>query len=522
MKVTAGLTALATFAATVAALPAAVPLRARGGSSAAGSCENPGRAVWIVTEFNEPITDYYHWSREAMRELGKRLTSASEATASNKADKLALTGFGRSEGPYKYHDWFDLSDPDDNGFQIALENTTNNLWSGTNPEHAMEWAMNSMKDRFHVPAGLGCFVIISNLNVWEPSLGKWLQQMQEARKQGYRVHLLHTRAEKHHPIRVSSDNPDTIFGKAENSINSWLMDTFTNHKQEKVELWEQYNRVRDVAISTGGVYQLMENEADAKAWVDNLFKTGLTDSDGKCVEHEDFVDGSETVEEHKEETKEDKVVELVPSQESHGLCSKNAQTVFTYSPKQSEKIAISIALTSKDSPVNIEATYLNTASGETKTVTVNKDSAQATLDGQGAQGENVKVTIKTSNADSQKCEYSVSLKADAQEAKPSTTVPPPSSSATPSATPSTSPVAPPSASVPAPSSSAAPAPSSSSAAPSPSTAPTECPTPEAVNTTITTTVVETVTGSASAQPSASYCVCKCDVPGAKPWPKFEL
>lgn len=261
-----------------------------------------------------------------MRELGKRLTSASQATASNKADKLALTGFGRSEGGPKYHDFFDLGDPDANGFQIALENTTNNYWSGSNPEYAMEWAMNSMNDRFHVPAGLGCLVIISDLNVWEPSLGLWLQQMQDARKQGYRVHLLHTNAEKHHPIRHGIDNPDTAFGKAENSINSWLMDTFTNHKQEEADIEAQYNRIRDVAISTGGVFQRMENEADAKVWVENLFKVGLTDSDGKCVEHADFVDVSktETTETTEVETTESGG-QLVNNAVSHGLCSVNAE-----------------------------------------------------------------------------------------------------------------------------------------------------------------------------------------------------
>lgn len=366
--------------------------------------------------------------------------------------------------------------------------------------------------------GLGCFIIVSDLILRDASEARFLQQIAEARQQGYRTHLLNVRGEKMHPVRHSMENPDNWLAKIGQGFNNWFANAFPDKNEQLLEATTK--RISDACRASGGTVVRMEQEQNAKDWVNELFKNGLTDLDGKCVDTGD------------NENPDKGGGELVPDQVSHGLCSKNAETVFTYSPKQAEKIAITVQLTSTESPVNIEATLLNTASGETKTVTVNKGAAQATLEGSGKQGDAVKVTIKTSNADSNKCEYSVSLKTTADNkpstspmVPPSTSVPPPTSSATASSAfaPPTSSATASSASAPPPTSSAtassASVPPPSSAIPTPSSS--ECPAPEVPTTTVTSTVVETVTG-ATPQPTNSYCVCKCDVKGAVPWPRFEL
>lgn len=519
MKLTAAITALATLAATVTAVPTSHS--ARGANIGAGSCENPGRTVWIVTETNDPVGDYYGWGTAALQDLRHRLTSESEATASNKADRLAVTSLGDVDAT-QFYELMPLSDPENPQFDIAMENRTNLMHKGWSIEFAYDHAWNSMNDKFHVHKGLGCFIIVSDMILRDESETRFLQQIAEARQQGYRTHLIAVRAEKSHPVRYSMEHPDNWLAQIGQGFNNWFANAFPD--KAIVALDATTKRVMDAARASGGTVVRMESEQNVKDWVNELFRNGLTDLDGQCVDTGD------------NENTDTGGGELVPDQVSHGLCSKNAETVFTYTPKKDEHVAVTVALTSIDSPVNIEATLVNTVSGETKFVTINKGNVKGLLEGASKQGESVKVTLKTSNADSNKCEYSVSLKTDAPQPPPtssatasSASAPPPTSSATASSasapSPSSSATAS-SASAPPPTSSAtassASAPPPSSALPSPSASPSECPVPEAATTTITSTVVETVTGSASAQPTNSYCVCKCDVKGAKPWPKFEL
>lgn len=519
MKLSAAITALAAFAATATAVPTSIS--ARGGDNGGGTCENPGRTVWIVTETNDPVGDYYGWGTAALQDIRHRLTSESEATASNKADRIAVTSLGDVDAT-QFYELMPLSDPENPQFDIAMENRTNLIHKGWSIEFAYDHAWKSMNDKFHVHKGLGCFIAVTDCILRDESVERFLQQITEARQQGYRTHLLAVRGERSHPVRYSMEHPDNFLAQIGQGFNNWFAKAFPD--KAAVSHDETTKRIMDAVRAAGGTVVRMESEQNAKDWVNELFKNGLTDLDGKCVDTGD------------NENTDTGGGELVPDQVSHGLCSKNAETVFTYSPKKDEHVEVTVTLTSTESPANIEATLLNTVSGETKFVTINKGNIKGILEGSGKQGESVKVTLKTSNADSNKCEYSVSLKTSVPQPPPtssatasSASAPPPTSSATASsvlAPPPTSSATASSASAPPPTSSAtassASAPPPSSATPSPSATPSECPVPEVPTTTITSTVVETVTGSAAPQPTNSYCVCKCDVKGAKPWPKFEL
>lgn len=145
MKLSAAATALATLATTVSAVP--TTLSTRGSGTGADTCENPGRTVWIVTETNNPVGDYFGWGNAALQDIRHRLTSQSEATASNKADKLAVTSLGDVDAT-KFYELMPLSDPENPQFEIAMENRTNLMHKGWSIEFAYDHAWQSMNDKF--------------------------------------------------------------------------------------------------------------------------------------------------------------------------------------------------------------------------------------------------------------------------------------------------------------------------------------------------------------------------------------
>jgi hypothetical protein len=318
-------------------------------------------------------------------------------------------------------------------------------------------------------------------------------------------------------------------------------------------------------MATGGTAATITNAQSQKDFVQQVIKNGLTNNDGKC-DGKDIDESGGPI--------ENEVI-------TGGLCSNNAQAVYTYSPKNgNEKLAVEIDLVSTNNPVTLTAVLENKATGVKSQVVVNKANPTLTLNGVAAKGEQVTVTITPSGGDdSQTCQYTVGLRTSPDTTpQPSTQVPEPSSTEVPPQPstqvpePSSTEVPPqpssevpqpssevpqPSSEVPQPSSevpqpsSEVPQPSSTQVPPEPSSAvptpePTTCaPLPaetvvqtvtgpgatETVVSTVIQTVIQTATATATvtvpapaetAEATPSVCICKCDTPGAKPFPKFEL
>lgn len=305
--------------------------------------------------------------------------------------------------------------------------------------------------------------------------------------------------------------------------------------------------VSAAALATGGSVATLGDSTAYQKFVDAVLKNGLTNIDAACNDGNEIGESGGPINNNVT---------------SYGLCSNNAAATFTYKAEKKEKLAVTISLVSKQNKVQLAATLENKATGEKNAVTVNSGSPSMVLTGSAEPGQDIVVNIKPSGASNDQCQYTVKLDAipvalasslslppapsSTSQAPPppsssapapppssSAPAPPPSSSAPPPPPPSSSAPAPPpssSAPVPPPSSQAPPAPSSSQAPPvpsssqappAPSVTPSACPTVPAATQTITSTVIQTVTAPAPSA-TASVCICKCDTPGAKPMPKFEL
>lgn len=315
------------------------------------------------------------------------------------------------------------------------------------------------------------------------------------------------------------------------------------------------------ALATGGSVATLSDAAAFDKFVDAVIKNGLTNIDAACNDGNDIDESGGPINNNVT---------------SYGLCSNNAAATFTYKAEKKEKLAVTIALVSKQNKVQLAATLENKATGVKSSVTVNGGNPSQILTGAAEPGQDIVVQINPSGASSDQCQYTVRLDVVPEEIASSLSLSPspsatPSSSASPQPTPSSSSTQPevtpsssstqpevtpsssstqpevtPSSSSTQPevtpsSSSTQPevTPSSSSTQPEPtpsssSTQPeptpsssvtpeptTSCAVPEVPTTTVTSTVIQTVTAPA---PSAtgSVCICKCDAPGAKPMPKFEL
>lgn len=266
----------------------------------------------------------------------------------------------------------------------------------------------------------------------------------------------------------------------------------------------------DVVTKSGGVYAVVTDSASMDKFVEEVLRKGITNGD--CPE------GSNPG------------GPIVEGEVSHGLCSNNAQAVYTYTAQEKEKVEIDVALATPKNQVNLKVVLENKANGQKQEATVNSGNAKQTVSVSADKGQQVTVTVQPSNASNDECQYSVSLRttAESQPEPTSSAQPEPSSSAQPEPSSSAQPEPTSSAQpepTPSSSSSAQPEPtpsSSSSAQPEPtSSSVSECPTAEPQTQTVTSTLVQTVTAPA---PSATgtVCMCKCDAPGAKPMPKFEL
>lgn len=463
------------------ALAAPAQLQARGNANPE-NCDNPGRVISIILDSSgsTATSDSEKLRIAGGKDLVDYLTSASETTDKNKADTVSVVSFDTS-ATVEYAQ----GDPNEQAKQ-ALSGVDSN--GGTDIAEGLIAGLKQVTASN--PGNRGGIIIFTD--GLDGMTNDIVEQINKAKAANIRVSWGHT----HSPYKTGGGGLiDSIFGGIANLINAGA-NMVSGQADGKIN-----ERISAAVLATGGTISIISNSQSQREFVQQVIKNGLTNNDGKCSGNDIGESGGP----------------LINDVTTLGLCSKNAKAVFTYSPKsQKEQLAFAVALVSKNSPVNIQATFTNKATGQTSTVTVNKGQVTAALQGEANPGEQVEVVINTSNAYSNECQYSVTL-----QTKPGgEPIPIPSSTATPS----TPPPNPPSTSVPPPTSSATPStpppnPPSTSVPP-PATSASECPpAPPAQTVTNTVTTTSTVTGPA---PSSTVCICKCDAPGAKPLPKFEL
>lgn len=470
--------------ATAAIAAPMTPITARG--TAGQVCDNPGRAVSIVLDSSGSTmsSDPNRLRIQGGLDLLDYLTSQSEATATNKVDTVSVVDFD-----LKATVGYAQGDPNQ-AARDALQAIDS--VGGTSIPLGIEAGLNEILK--NNPGNRGGMILFTEGQ--DPNVDGIVGQINRAKAAGVRISIGHSGEDKEQPVaNGSSGGISWLF----NEVTGWL----TNHPKTVVHNGLD-KRISQAALNSGGTVSIITSPDALRNFVHQVIKNGITNNDGQCSGNDIGESGGP----------------LIKDVSSLGLCSKNAEAVFTYSPTtQSEDLTLDVTLLSKESTVSIDATFTNKATGQSSSVSVNKGNLIGQLSGNAVAGQQVEVRIRTSNANSNECQYSVKLLTNGSGG------PVPTSSSAPP--PSSSPAPPPSSSaVPEPSSSAAPEPPSavpvpsSSASPSPVPTSSECPAPPAAST-VTTTVATTVTVTGAA-PSATICICKCDAPGAKPLPKFEL
>lgn len=260
------------------------------------------------------------------------------------------------------------------------------------------------------------------------------------------------------------------------------------------------------ALATGGTVAVLSDNAAYDRFVDSILKNGITNTDAKCNNGNEIGESGGPI---------------ANNITAYGLCSNNAVATFTYKPEQKVRLGFTVELVSKANKVQLDATLENKATGVKSSIKVNSGNARDILKGAADAGQEITVVITPSGASSDQCQYSVKLDAIPEVVASSLSLPPPASSSA-APPPASSSAAPPPASssaAPPPASSVAPPPVSSAAPPPASSA---CPSvAPAATETVTTTVEKTVTAPGPSA-TAEVCLCKCDAPGAKPFPKLEL
>lgn len=477
--------------ATAALAAPMTPIMARG---AAGQvCDNPGRVVSIVLDSSGSTksSDPNRLRIQGGIDLLDYLTSQSEATATNKADTVSVVDFDLKAT-------VDYAQGDPNqAARDALQAIDSD--GGTAIPIGIEAGLNEILK--NNPGNRGGMILFTDGQ--DPNVDGIVGQINRAKAAGVRISIGHSGSDKEEPVANGSSGGISWLV---NEVAGWL----TNHPKTVVHNGLD-KRISQAALNSGGTVAIITSPDALRNFVHQVIKNGITNNDGKCSGNDIGESGGP----------------LIKDVSSLGLCSKNAEAVFTYSPTtQSEELTFDVTLLSKESTVSIDATFTNKATGQTSSVSVNKGNLIGQLSGNAVAGQQVEVRIRTSNANSNECQYSVKLLTKGSGGPaPSSEAPPPSSSAAPIPSSSAAPE-PSSSAIPEPSSSAAPEPSSavpipsSSVSPSPAPTSSECPAPPAASTVTTTTATTvTITGAA---PSATVCICKCDAPGAKPLPKFEL
>lgn len=479
----------------------AAPFQSRGNADQV--CDNPGRVVSIVLDASSSTegTDPQKLRVRGGIDLLDYLTSQSKASDRNKADTVSIVSFD-GYATVKYSQ----GDPNEQARQ-ALESIGSD--GGTFIARGVQAGLDQILGSN--PGSKGGLVLFTDGE--DNTVDAVVEQIKRASDAGVRVSIGQTTLLDEHEVPARK-NSGGIGGSITYYLQSFSDMVSGRPKTVKLKGIPLDTRISQAALVSGGTVSIIQTPDAQAEFVQQVIKNGITNQDGKCSGNDIGDSGGP----------------LIRGVSSLGLCSKNAESVFTYSPKsQNEQLAFAVSLISNESPVNIEATFTNKATGQTSTINVNKANANGKLSGTASPGHQCEVRIKTTNADSNACQYSVTLAttSDVSAPEPSSAAPQPSSAAPApsSAAPAPSSASPAPSSVPPTPSSAPSAPSSVAPSPSSSAVPSqvpssECP-PAPAASTVTSSTTVTVTASVpSATPNV--CICKCDAPGAKPLPKIEL
>ncbi|EJT51919.1 hypothetical protein A1Q1_06842 [Trichosporon asahii var. asahii CBS 2479] len=428
----------------------ALSLLAALASAATQKCNPAARHVGLVIDqsTSNQWTDDRNFRLEGAKQIVQSLTSKTEASPNNlEADSVAVVGFA-------WDAWqvLDFSDP--TAASGAIESLRDNLKGGTNVGDGMRLAMQNLQNlSADQLSGHSAIVLFTDGEDTQGNKDAMQSALREAKAKGVRVSF----------VRLDSE-----------SGNPWLGLFKIGGDKNYIDA-----AMTESIISTGGTVSIVRNASNLQAFVDQVLKNGLTGDDGKC--------GGTTIENPGGVLKNDVT--------SIGLCSTNAQAVYTYKAEKNEKLTFGVGLTSKNNPVQLTVVYENKSTGERKEIKVNGSNASGTVEAFAQAGQDVTLTVNPSGASRDACQYQVGLKVTPGQGPQPTVVP------TTSATPSTST-----------------APTTSA---TPTTSASQCPSVTASTTTVERTVVTTMTVPAP-PPSASVCICKCGTEGSKPLPKFEL
>lgn len=433
----------------------ALSLLAALANAATQKCNGASRYVDLVIDQSPSNrwTDDHNLRLDGAKQIMQSLTSRSEATNKLQADNVAVVGFGADAWQV-----LDFSDPA--GAYGSLESLKSDVRGGTNPGSGIRLALTNLQ-RFSADqiSGHSAIVLFTDGEANFGTKAEMQDALNEAKAKGVRVSF----------VRLNSESGNTFL--------SWFgINGDKNYIDEAMT---------EAMLATGGTVSVVRNANNLQAFVDQVLKNGLTRDDGEC--------GGTTIENPGGVLKNEVT--------SIGLCSTNAQAVYTYKAEKNEKLTFGVGLTSKNNPVQLTVVYENKSTGERKEIRVNGSNASGTVEAFAQAGQDVTLTVNPNGASNDACQYQVGLKVTAGQGPQPTVVPTSTVTPTTSATPSTSTTP------------------TTSAVPTPST--TQCPSVTASTATVESTVVTTVTVPAPST-SASVCICKCDTKGAKPFPRFEL
>lgn len=439
----------------------ALSLLAALANAATQKCNPAPRYVDIVIDQSPSNrwTDEKNLRLEGAKQIIQSLTSKSQASDKLQADSVAVVGFGAVAWQV-----LDFSDPA--SASAPLERLKTDLRGGTAIGEGVKLALRNLRalSADQVSGHAAMVLFTDGENTWG-SKEDLQAALNEAKAKGVRVSF----------VRLDSETGNR-------GLLSW---GYLGGTEMIID-----DAMTSTILSTGGTVSIVRNAANLQAFVDQVLKNGLTMDDGQC--------GGTTADKPGGVLKSDVT--------SVGLCSTNAQAVYTYTADKDEKLVLSVGLTSKNSPVELDVLYENKATGERREIKVNAANAAGTIEAFAKAGQDATLTVSPKGASSDACQYQVGLQAaaagqGAQSTAPASAVASVVASVRTSLRPSSS-------------SSAS---SSASALPS---APV-CPSAVASAATVYQTVVSTVTPPAPSATS-SACMCSCDTKGSKPFPKFEL
>ncbi|EJT50176.1 hypothetical protein A1Q2_04516 [Trichosporon asahii var. asahii CBS 8904] len=328
----------------------AAPLQARG--TAGQVCDNPGRVVSLVLDSSSSTedTDPNRLRIQGGLELLDYLTSASEATEKNKADTVSIVSFDQA-AKLEYPQ----GDPNDvaRAKLSAIDSVgMTKIYRGI--RLGLDQILKSN------PGNRGGLILFTDGQ--DTSLEEAVEQINRATAAGVRVSIGHTSVDE----KQAAANQGGLSGII-SEVGRWFSGPPKNGLVTPLD-----ERISQAALASGGTVSVLTSQEAQKEFVQQVIKNGITNNDGKCSGNDIGESGGP----------------LINNVHSLGLCSKNAEAVFTYSPKsQSEELTFEVNLHSKESTVNIDATFINKATGQTSTIAINKNNLFGELKGAATAGQ---------------------------------------------------------------------------------------------------------------------------------------